>query len=205
MGRATVAIVCTADKLHGSHRTGVCSYTHVLLLMLSSSVQVHVWAEACMPPTTEQQKSVIEMYGQYIVYTMHAAVSGPRPSHAPTPKMKWKAALHADCDLHRNWVNCFLNLPLSLRVKPHVLYILGQEHNYTGIWIASPHLPNHAVFACYNTIICWWSAWWASKFMRPRKASELTFALFLQLLVSKQCIHIVYAENRVFGHRFLKL
>jgi len=51
-------------------------------------------------------------------------------------------------------------------------------------------------------------AWWASKFMRPRKVdnpSELTFALFLQLLVTKQCVNIVYAENRVLGHRFLKL
>ena len=90
-------------------------------LMLSSSMQVHAWAEACMPPTTEQQKSVIEMYGQYNKnYYMHVCSSKWSQTLPPTPKMNWKAVLHADCDLHRNWVNCFLNLPLSLRVKPHM-------------------------------------------------------------------------------------
>jgi len=42
----------------------------------------------CHLPHAEQQKSVIEMYGQYIIYTMHAAVAKWSQTLPPTPKMK---------------------------------------------------------------------------------------------------------------------
>ena len=43
-------------------------------------------------------------------YIDHACISNWSQIFPPNPKMKCKAVLHADCDLHRNWVNCmFLN------------------------------------------------------------------------------------------------